>query len=386
MPTVAFVTNIVPVYRYPIFESLNKNRRFQIQILVTVPLSKSCQEAIATLPIKHSASVNLHRTTRHESTGTTQREPLSVPLALVRDLIRSRPDVVVSGDLGVRSLVCLLSAKFIGARFVLWSEDIETSAIGRSKLQKWLRRFLVKRADAFLAWGDPAKRYLSTLGVPAERIFLCAQAINNEYWQRQARTLDRSAQRLALGLSGTVFLLVGRALPLKGFENFLQAWSLLPAELHSQISAVFVGDGEYLPSLKALVADRGLNNVSFVGAKTSDELARFYAAADIFVFPSLVDVWGLVVNEAMCFGLPILASQYAGASQALISNSPVGSLFNPMNIHEFALRLREWGDDPPARAPQLCHEILGKVSFAESIAAIQSMVNKMTPPRVANAH
>src|SRR5882672_3244752 len=182
IPNVAFVTNVVPIYRYPIFEQLHQTLRLKIQILVTVPLSQSCREAIANLPIRYSASINLRYTTTHLSTGASQREPLSIPLAVLTDLIKCRPDVVVSGDLGARSLVCWFAAKMVGARFVLWSEDIASSALGRSRLQQWLRRFLVRRADAFLAWGDPARRYLTSLNVPLDRIFDCAQAIDNEYW------------------------------------------------------------------------------------------------------------------------------------------------------------------------------------------------------------
>jgi glycosyltransferase involved in cell wall biosynthesis len=384
IPNVAFVTNIVPIYRYPIFELLNRNRRFQFQILVTVPLSESCREAIATLPIKHSASINLRYTTNHVSTGASQREPLSIPLAVVTDLIRYQPDVVVSGDLGARSLVCWFAAKLVGARFVLWSEDITSSAVGRSKPQQWLRRFLVQRADAFLAWGEPALRYLRSLNVPQDRIFACAQAIDNDYWLQRARTLDPLEEKRALGFSGKVFLLVGRALPLKGFQNFLQAWTLLPKELHSQISAVFVGDGVYLSTLVSLAANRGLKNVSFAGAKSAEELARYYAAADIFVFPSLVDVWGLVVNEAMCFGLPILASRYAGASQALVADSNVGIVFNPSDIDEFASRLRSWIESPPVRQPEKCHEILKDVTFNASSIAIQKLIGQVTLGRGAN--
>jgi len=269
----------------------------------------------------------------------------------------------------------------LGARFVLWSEDIASSAGGRSRLQQRLRRFLVRRADAFLAWGAPAQSYLRGLNVPRQRIYTCAQAIDNDYWLHQARTLDRQEQRRALGFRAVTFLLVGRALPLKGFQNFLKAWSSLPQDLHARASAVLVGDGEYLPDLQELAGMLSLKNVTFAGAKSAHELARYYVASDIFVFPSLVDVWGLVVNEAMCFGLPILASQHAGASQALVANSGVGVIFNPSNIDEFASRLREWAERPPARDSTACHQILKDVTFNASSAAIQQMIDEVKTVR-----
>jgi glycosyltransferase involved in cell wall biosynthesis len=378
MTNVAFVTNVVPIYRYPIFEQLCRAGEFCLRILVTVPLKVSCPEAVARLPIKYSTSLNLLRTTRHASSGATQREPFAVPLALVKDLIRCRPDVIVAGDLGLRSLVCWCVARLLRARFVISSEEIPSSAMGRARLQHWLRRFLLRRADAFLAWGVPAKLYLTSMSVGQGRIFTCAQAIDNEFWFRQARALDARSEKLALGLSGTVFLLVGRALPRKGFHNFLTAWGRLPPDLHPRISAVLVGDGHYLPHLKQYAERHALRNVHFAGARSGAELARFYAAADIFVFPSLEDVWGLVVNEAMCFGLPILASRYAGASQSLLADSRVGSVFDPADIDEFAARLHSWALAPPARAPDTCREVLKDVTFMASSAAIRRMVARVT--------
>jgi glycosyltransferase involved in cell wall biosynthesis len=319
--------------------------------------------------------VNLRYSTIHTSTGATQREFLAVPLSILADLIRYRPDVIVSGDLGLRSFVCWCAARLLGARFVLWSEDIASSAAGRSRLQQRLRRFLVGRADAFLAWGTPAQGYLSSLNVPRRKIFTCAQAIDNDYWVRKARALDRHEERQALGFKGVVFLLVGRALRLKGFQNFLHAWGALPEDLHARASAVVVGEGEYLPALQDLAGSLGLKNVTFAGAKSPDELARYYAASDIFVFPSLVDVWGLVVNEALCFGLPVLASRHAGASQALIAGSDVGVMFDPLDVEQFAARLGAWIENPPERAPAACRQALKDVTFAASSAAIQKMLD-----------
>jgi glycosyltransferase involved in cell wall biosynthesis len=378
MAKVVFVTNVVPIYRYPIYEQLARAGKFRFQILVTVPLAVSCREAVEKLPLKHSASLNVLRTTNHPSSGALQREPFSIPLTLIADLIRSRPDVIVAGDFGLRSGVCWCAARLLRARFVLSSEEIATSAAGRSGIQRRLRNFLVRRADAFLAWGDPARLFLQSLNVDGRRIFSCAQAIDNPFWLQKARSLNRQAEREALGLDRITFLLVGRALPRKGFQNFLAAWGRLPQELHAKICAIIVGDGQDLPELKSLAGTRGLDNVRFAGAQSAAQLARFYAAADIFVFPSLEDVWGLVVNEAMCFGLPILASQFAGASQSLVAKSSIGIVFNPADLDEFTARLSAWALHPPAIAPEACQRVLENVTFSRSEQAIQRMVAEVT--------
>ena len=381
-PSVALVTNVVPIYRYPIYQRLNRNGHFKFQIFVTMPLAESCPEALESIPIKHSYSINLQRTTHHVTSGTTQREPLSIPVALAWDLMVSRPDLIIASDLGVRSLVCWIAAKLVRGRFILSSEDIASSAVGRTAAQHSLRRFLVKRADACLAWGDSAAHYLKTLGVQDDRIYSCAQAINNDHWMRLADSLDRPSERAALGLTGGVFLLVGRALRRKGFQNFLEAWARLPAKSHARICAVIVGDGDYLADLKAQATTAGLSNVRFAGSQPAEQLARYYAAADVFVLPSLEDVGGLVGNEAMCFGLPVLASQFAGASQSLVTGSDVGVVFNPANIEEFSSRLWEWAEAPPPRAITACRRRLEHLTFDRAISALDEMIAQIGPERI----
>lgn len=374
MRKVAFITNIVPDYRCPIFELLAATLdRDEFRIFVTVPLEQSCRQARERLPLHYSLTYQFWFTTHHRGSGGEQREPIPIPLALFKDLLAYRPDVVVAGEFGLRSLVCWIGARLLRAKFVLWSEEIGSSANGRSALQRWLRRFLTRRADAYLAWGEPARAYLTGLGAQSQQIFSCVQAVDNDFWLEKARTLNRDAERRALQLEGTVFLLVGRLLPRKGFQNFLTVWSRMPASIHAGVTAVIVGSGSYLQPLEELARQASLSNVRFVGTQTPDELARFYVAADVFVFPSLEDVWGLVVNEAMCFGLPILASRFAGSSQELV-RPDVGIVFNPADIEEFADRITSWAAKPPARATRICEEIILPFNFSAAANAIGSML------------
>jgi glycosyltransferase involved in cell wall biosynthesis len=371
---IAIVTNVVPDYRYPIFERLHERFGAGLAIFVTCPVEQSCESAQATLGLRLSRSANMSWRTRHSDAGTVQREFLPLPLALLTDLVRFKPSIVIAGDLGIRSLVCCVAAKLIGARFVLWSEDIATCADGRSRTQRLLRRWLVKRANAFLAWGRPARDYLLAIGAEVRRVFDCAQAIDNDYWIRRADGVRAAAARESLELSGNVFLLVGRLLPLKGYRGFLKAWAQLPMALHANNVAIIVGEGEQLEELRGAVLELGLTNVHLVGAKSRLELATYYAAADVFVFPSLVDVWGLVVNEALCFGLPVLGSCRAGVSQQLLSDSGVGELFDPLVPSDFASAIQLWAESPPPKDVQRCREIVGALTFDVSIAAIENMV------------
>jgi len=382
---VVFVTNIVPDYRLRVFRQLHAELGADLRIFVSQPLRHSCMAAQRELPLVHVPALHLTFATHHRERRTVQREPLALPWLLPWQLLRFAPEAIVAGDFGVRTLLCWLAARVRGARLLIWSEDIAASAVGRSRLQKRLRRWLCARADGFLAWGLPAADYLRSLGASDASILVCDQAVDNDWWMAHATAVKRERARQALGLDGTVFLLVGRMLALKGFEQFLRAWAKVPAGIRTPVLVLLVGDGPERASLKALSEALALTRVRFEGSKSPEELAAYYAAADVFVLPSLQEVWGLVVNEALCFGLPVLASRYAGAAQQLIDGRG-GELCDPLDIEAFARRLCRWAAQPPARDLERQQSIVGELRHDNTVRAIlQALGSSRSAPLASSA-
>jgi glycosyltransferase involved in cell wall biosynthesis len=127
--------------------------------------------------------------------------------------------------------------------------------------------------------------------------------------------------------------------------------------------------------LRKYVQAEQLHNVRFVDALSPDELSRYYAAADIFVFPSLEDVWGLVVNEALCFGLPVLGSCFAGATQGLLRGSRLGVEFDPTDKESFAAHLTALRRAPPPIDRVEGLRIIEGVTFERSQEAILRLLD-----------
>ena len=257
---------------------------------------------------------------------------------------------------------------------MLATEEIAENARGISSLQKRLRAFLIPRATAFLAWGKPAVSYLRSFGVDEEKIHYCAQAVDNEGWARECARYDRQSVRNELGIRGKAFLAVGRLVARKGFQYLLLAWSRLPAIVRENNTLIVVGEGPEGPELRRIAVDKALKTVLFTVRIQAPASQSITAAADVFVFPSLVDVWGLVVNEAMACGLPVLASRFAGASQELVDNNDVGQTFDPTDLEGFAFLLREWS----VRAEHIPRErlfaVVSRLNFDVSIEALRRVV------------
>jgi glycosyltransferase involved in cell wall biosynthesis len=377
---VAVVTNRIPSYRRPVFEALLQDRMLTLGIFLSMPEHCSDEEARATLPLHSSGGFNLKHRTYHREAGVEQVETLPVPILLPADLHRFRPDIVIAGEFGLRSLLAGLAARLRSVPLVLWTEEIAESAKSISGLQRMLRAFLLPRADAFLTWGKPAANFLRGWGIPEGRIYPCAQAVDNGYWKKRAAAIDRERVHRDLGLAGRVFLAVGRLVARKGFDRFLRAWGALPGPIKDKNSIVIVGEGEEEGRLRGMAGSLGIKNILFAGRKTREELPAYYAAADVFVFPSLVDVWGLVVNEAMACGLPVLASWHAGASQELIKDTGAGVIFDPRNTTGFTALLHRWCVAPPPIPPGLPWDVVSRLDFDVTVEAIRRCIADLARP------
>jgi len=376
---VAFITNRVPNYRFPIFKMLQDMEQMDLRIIVTQPVSMSSREAQRELKLYYSPGININVRTMHRSRNVEQHESAPFPLRLCIDLFKHRPDIVISGDYGLRSLCSLLTARMLQIPFVLWTEETEETAASIRRVQRWLRALLIPRTDRFLAWGKPARKYLKAWNVADNKIYLCAQAVDNAYWQRQARKYDKEQLRQEFNVVGKVFLSVGQLVARKGVDLLLTAWAAMDAETQRNNTILIVGSGEQEQLLRTLALKNGLSTVHFLGFKEMEELPKYYAVADVFVFPSLVDVWGLVVNEAMASGLPVLVSRYSGVGQGLVAQSGCGELIDPMNSKHFSKVLKRWCLIDVETNDNRCQEAVRSVDFCASVNAIVKLTSDLLP-------
>jgi glycosyltransferase involved in cell wall biosynthesis len=155
--------------------------------------------------------------------------------------------------------------------------------------------------------------------------------------------LDREAVdrvlRAGLGCRARIALVAGRLFPVKGVEPLLEAWDLVPASLRRDWTLLFVGDGPLAGSVARARRQHRSGEIAHVPAVQPDELVAFYAAAELLVFPSLGDVWGLVVNEALACGLPVLCSTRAGCAADLIEPERNGWLADAADREAFSVAL-----------------------------------------------
>ncbi len=214
-----------------------------------------------------------------------------------------------------------------------------------------LLRFLFRRIGAFLAIGTFNTQFYRTYGVPAEQIFLVPYAVDNEFFMKGAEVWRprRNEIREELGVPRDVPIVLysGKLIERKRPMDLLRAFQQVSGG--EKAALVFVGEGNQRPLLEAYAKAAGLSSVLFTGFKNQTELPPFYAVADIFVLPSVHDPWGTVVNEAMCFGLPVITTDLVGASGDLVRDNENGFVYKAADVTALARHLQVLIQDPGKR-------------------------------------
>jgi len=263
--------------------------------------------------------------------------------SLIRELARGYDAILLHGWWGLTSSLVIVTALLCGIPIILHSDknSIEPPGGWKRRLRNFVFPFLSRRVAAFLAVGQRNAAFYRSLGAADQKIFFAPLAVDNSFFEEQAAVLRprREALRLRYGIppEATVILFVGRLVREKGLFDLLSAFRRLSDE---SAHLVLVGDGPERPTIEAQARSHDLKRVHFPGFQNYSEVPGFYALADVFVLPSHQENWGAVINEAMNFALPIVASDQVGAVADLVEGGRNGFVFSAGDVAELARNLQ----------------------------------------------
>jgi glycosyltransferase involved in cell wall biosynthesis len=254
-----------------------------------------------------------------------------------------------------------------------------------------VKKRIVGLCSSALVGGAPHRAYMAALGVGEERIFTGYDAVDNEHFQQGAASarLRERELRESLGLPARYFLACSRFTPKKNLIGLLNAYARY-RRLHNgdAWSVVIVGDGEQRRELLSTCEQLRLtDHVLFVGAKPYSELPVYYGLAGAFVHASTTEQWGLVVNEAMASGLPVLVSNRCGCAPDLVEEGRNGFLFDPYDTSSIAGAMYSMAAERTDRANmgRESQKIVARWSpatFAESLACAAETALVADRPRL----
>lgn len=274
--------------------------------------------------------------------------------AIVSELIKKHFDVLwVHGHFSATHWLAMATARLRGTRVLLRSESRlkETPAHEKSYIKPLVMRVIFAMVSGFLYIGIRNREYYQYYGVPESKLFPAPYTVDNAFFQKAAKSFSpqRSAIRSTWGIEDDrpIILFVGKLIPIKQplllLEAFQQVRKIYPCAL------VFAGDGEMRNQIEQLVQDQSIPDVSITGFLNQTEIVRAYIAGDILVLPSIQETFGLVVNEAMNFSLPIIVSDQVGCAGDLVVPEHNGYIFQTHDVDSLAEGISLLVKDPARR-------------------------------------
>ena len=314
--------------------------------------------------------------------------PRNLLARLTETLDKIRPTVMcVQGWAEPYGLTCLLWATWRRVHALVFSES-QRIDMPRSWWKESVKRRVVRLFRAGLVGGTAHADYLAELGMPRARIFMGYDTVDNEHFVRgaEAARRDAAALRGRYALPDDYLLASARFMPKKNLRTLLEAFALYRKRGRSTCSLVLIGDGELRSTLEHDRCRLGLDGIVLMpGFVAYDKLPTYYGLARAFVHASTTEQWGLVVNEAMAAGLPVLVSDRCGCAPDLIRADRNGYTFDPSGPHSLAEHLDQIagaGSDRLAEMGQASQEIIARWSpalFADQLGhAVATALE--TPP------
>ncbi|MFO0944577.1 MAG: glycosyltransferase [Planctomycetota bacterium] len=280
--------------------------------------------------------IDLEKHARHTVFPGRSFHTIPVPEVLEgvhRALDELQPDAIAINGYGIADgRACLLWCQRNERPAILMSESWSGDA-PRSEWKEWLKSWIIRQFDAALVGGTRQAEYIGSLGIPRGRVFTGYDAVDNDYFRHGAEEARRNAAalRARFRLPENYFLSSGRFVPEKNLAFLLEAYAEYRRQVGTEaFDLVLCGDGPLRPELEACAKRWNLTeNVHFAGFVQYGNMPVYLGLSRALVHVSLVEPWGLVVNEAMASGLPVLVSDRCGCSPDLVQPGVNGYTFSP---------------------------------------------------------
>ncbi len=310
MKKVLFITNLASPYRVRFFDELGKNAG------VTVVYTDRAEE--------HKDREKAWFEGSHGNFREVQlkKQKAKVCFDVIDYLKQPFDDIILCG---YSTPTFMLAIAYMKANKIPFCLEADGGLVREeSRLKYKFKRSLVSAATTWLSSGRETTKFFCHYGAKEEQVYeypfssLTAADILAEVPSQE----EKAALRRELGVTEPHMVLsVGQFIPRKGFDILIEAAKGLPKEV-----GIYIVGGEPTEDYLRMQKEWGLTQVHFVGFQKKEELARYYRAADLFCLPTREDIWGLVINEAMAYGLPVITTDKCVAGVEFIENGINGHI------------------------------------------------------------
>lgn len=356
---VLFLTNIPSPYRIDFFNELGKN--CELTVLFERNDAEDRDNLWFNKKNEHFKAVFLK--------GKRVGNDSGMSFEVIKYLNKKLYDIIVVG--GYATPTGMLAISYLRLKKIPFILNADGGFINKneSAIKRQIKKYFISGAHAWLSTGDETSKYLAYYGANLKQIFTYpfTSLLEKDILDAPVNEEIKKKIREKLGIEEEkVILSIGRFIFEKGFDILLKACAHIPKEY-----GVYIIGGEPTADYLNLKQDLNLINTHFIEFKTKKDLREYYMASDIFVLPTRADVWGLVINEAMACGLPVITTDKCIAGLELIKNDINGFIVSVNDTNMLSVKINEMFKD------DILLEKMGQSSLVQiQEYTIENMVKK----------
>ena len=258
--------------------------------------------------------------------------------SVIRTLYKDNSQfVIVNGWSYFSDLLTIFTAKLLGKKVCLRAENPLNQELKKSGKSLFVKKIVLKRMlfpfiDRFLYIGSESKKFFEYYDVRPSQLVFTPYSVDNGKFMELNSIYENGSSKEMVGLpvSKKIVLFVGKYVEKKRPLDLLKAFHLLK---DPEAILVMAGEGRLRNEMESFIDSNKMQNVYLTGFVNQSLIGRYYAVADIFVMCSGTgETWGLSVNEAMCFSLPVIVSETCGCAPDLVKNGINGFTFQEGDI------------------------------------------------------
>jgi len=307
MTKLLYITNIPAPYTVEFFNELGKS--FDLTVVF---------EGINSAERDRSWTVFDAANFKYEIIGKSNVSQLRLPTGITRVLERDSYDLYIIGNYSTPT--GMLSILWLRRNKLPYAIHADGGLISNDSFFRYqIKRFFIKDANLYFSSGKKTTEYFVYYGAKKSKIY--EYPFSSIHDDRISSIQDQKYYRNKLCLSSEdkIIVSVGQIIPRKGFDTLINAVSLLPHDVK-----LYIIGGNATDNLKELIADLQLHNIEFIPFLPFEKTLEYMAAADVFALMTREDIWGLVINEAMSMGTPIVSTNKCVAAIEMIENGVNG--------------------------------------------------------------
>lgn len=334
MIKVVYVVPIIAPYAIPRYQELAKNKDIEVHVIAERDTNTERAgwhfqkiEGVKTYLLQGKITKSFEIKNRKDGYKMQKSRVFSTELR--KKIKEIEPNVVLACN--STQLMLLLGQKRTYKLGVV-VEDTLRAAEGRSIVDAFVKKMMLKTADFYLPFSDDAVAFLEANGIKGP--FIRSTWSMDVDFFRDLSQVEIEKKKIEYGMIKKCnYVLVAGLIPRKGILQFLEAWKEMKIEFQRDSDLFILGDGILKNDIYRYTIENGLKNVKLVGNKSYEEVSHYLQCGDVFVLPTLEDLCSLSVLEAMAAKKPVLTTVYNGARQ-FVKESRNGYIFDTLNKPE----------------------------------------------------